>query len=39
MYNYKNDKNLLAEEQNGFRQGRSCQDRVFTLSMALRSRL
>ena len=29
---------LLAEEQNGFRKGRSCQDHIFTLNTILEGR-
>ncbi len=33
------DGDLLAEEQNGFRQGRSCQDHVYILTSVIRNNL
>ena len=39
ILSYLEERNALVEEQNGFRQGRSCQDHVFTLTMAIKARL
>ena len=30
---------IMAEEQNGFRKGRSCEDHIFTLSTIIKNRL
>ena len=37
--NYFEDRNWYAEEQNGFRRGRSCQDHIFSLTSIIRNRL
>ena len=34
---YLEENDILAEEQNGFRSGRSCEDHVFTLSSVIRN--
>lgn len=34
---YLEDNNILADEQNGFRKGRSCEEHVFTLSSVIRN--
>lgn len=34
---YLEDQDLLADEQNGFRRGRSCEDHIFTLSSLVRN--
>ena len=36
---YCNSLGLFPDEQNGFRQGRSCEDHIFTLSSIIKSRL
>ena len=36
---YLETNNLLCEEQNGFRKGRSCQDHIFVLNSILRNRI
>ena len=33
------DGDLLAEEQNGYRQGRSCQDQLYVLTSIIRNNL
>ena len=35
LCDYLESNDLLAEEQNGFRKGRSCQDHIFTLNTVL----
>ena len=37
--NYLEDENLLAEEQNGFRRKRSCEDHVYSACTLIRNRL
>ena len=37
--NYCEDHDLFADEQNGFRRGRSCADHIFTLTSLIRNRL
>ncbi|XP_060587764.1 uncharacterized protein LOC132743245 [Ruditapes philippinarum] len=36
LIKYLDDNDILAEEQNGFRHGRSCEDHVFTLDSIIR---
>ena len=36
---YLENNSLLADEQNGFRQGRSCQDHIFSLTTIIRNRI
>ena len=36
---YLDDNNLLADEQNGFRKGRSCEDHIFVFDSIIRNRL
>ena len=36
---YLDDNNLLVDEQNGFRKGRSCEDHIFVLDSIVRNRL
>ena len=38
LCDYLESNDLLAEEQNGFRKGRSCQDHIFTLNTVLDGR-
>lgn len=33
LTSYLDDNAILAEEQNGFRSGRSCEDHIFTLEV------
>ena len=37
MTSYLEDNNILADEQNGFRSGRSCEDHIFTLNSIIRN--
>ena len=39
IMNYCEMLKLLANEQNGFRQGRSCKDHIFTLSSVINNRI
>lgn len=38
IVSYMEDNNLYAEEQNGFRQGRSCNEHIFSLTSIIRNR-
>ena len=39
LLTYLESNNILVEEQNGFRKGRSCQDHIFSLSSVIKSRI
>ena len=39
LLSYLKENLLLAEEQNGFRNGRSCEDHIFVLSSIIRNNL
>ena len=39
LMKYCEDNNLIVEEQNGFRQGRSCTDHLYSFSSIIRNRL
>ena len=39
IVSYCNELNLFADEQNGFRQKRSCEDHIFSLTSIIRNRL
>ena len=38
LISYCNEKNILVDEQNGFRKGRSCSDHLFSLTSIIRNR-
>ncbi len=39
LSNFMKDNSLFPEEQNGFRQGRSCEDHIFSLTSIIRNRM
>ena len=39
LSNFMKDHDLFPEEQNGFRQGRSCEDHIFSLTSIVRNRM